>query len=127
MSNATGRLPDFIFGRRRDIEEEVGLVLAGTLVTDIPKGSRPRKRDQRLIQLVISQLVRAVQSDPSIVETGMWRRGTKPPEGLAPPFDDHLMEERCKRCICVTVRVDGGPDEVVKLDSDLLRQMFGNN
>ena len=84
MTAATGRLPDLIFGRRLDIEQETGLVLAGTLVTDIPKGAKLRKRDQRLIQHLIRVLANEVKDSPDLAETGIWRDGAKPADGVSP-------------------------------------------
>ena len=52
------RLPDYLFGRNPDIEREADLFLAGTLVTDLPKDSKMRKRDQRWVRRVIDELVR---------------------------------------------------------------------
>jgi hypothetical protein len=107
----TGRLPDFIFGRRADIEREAGFVLAGQLVTDIPVGSKIRKADRRLIAQLIRQLVKLKRNDPWLHETGLWpRHSSKPPDGLSPPFDDELMRARCRRCIVIAIRVSAGEE-----------------
>ncbi len=120
--NPTGRLPDFIFSRRRDIELECGLTLAGMLVTDIPTGRKLSKSDGRLVQHIISQLRERVKSAPDLTNAGIWRTGLKPADGLSPPFDDRLLEERCRRCICIMVT--SGTESVVKVPSDLLRQIM---
>lgn len=119
-----GRLPDFIFGRMRDIERETGLELAGTLVTDIPKHRKKiTKADLRLLNRLIRQLAEDVRSNPYIAEVGIWRNGSKPADGLSPPFDDKLMKERCKRCLSIAVRVGVSFPGGINLDSDLRRQM----
>jgi hypothetical protein len=53
LNSMTGRLPDFIFARRRDIELEANLLLAGILVTDIPEGSEVSRCDRQLIQRIM--------------------------------------------------------------------------
>jgi len=105
MDNAsvTGRLPDFVFERRRDIELECDFVLAGMLLTDVPKGGKLNKSDDELIRQIISQLGDIVKRKPNLTKAGIWRTGQQPPDGLTPPFDDHLLEERARRCICVMV------------------------
>jgi hypothetical protein len=122
------RLPDFIFGRAHAIEQKTGVALAGTLVTDIAKTGRVSKRDQKLIARIIRELAAAAERDPYLTEAGVWRGGTKPADGLAPPLDGKLMRERCQRCICIAVHVDRGREGKIKLDSDLLRQIgFGRD
>jgi len=116
-------LPDFIFVRRRDMELEAGLELAGILVTDIPEGTQMRKRDRRLIQQIIVHLRDAVKSHPDLADAGIWRGGAKPADGLTPPFDERLLEDRCRRCICIMVT--SGDEAVVKVPSDLMRQITG--
>jgi hypothetical protein len=47
------KLPNFIFGRRKDIERDHGFLLAGTPVTDIPKGTKPNEDDNRRVAEII--------------------------------------------------------------------------
>jgi len=54
--------PTFIFARRRDIEIEAGLALAGNLVVDIPKGRRMERREQQFVQEIIDRLYAGVRS-----------------------------------------------------------------
>ena len=39
-------------------------------------------------------------------ETGIWRRGVKPPDGIAPPFPVSAMIARMERCAVIVVRVE---------------------
>jgi hypothetical protein len=79
------RLPDFIFGRRKEAEKG-GILLAGMLVTDIPKDQQIGPDDQVVIQAAIDALVREVRRDPNLAEVGMWREGKSPRMGWAHPL-----------------------------------------
>jgi len=46
-------MPVFAFLRRRDVELETGLILAGQLIVDIPKHAKMKKRHQRLIAAIV--------------------------------------------------------------------------
>ena len=59
-----------------------------------------------------------------LVEAGIWRMGAKPADGFSPPFDDHLVEGRCRRCICIMVT--SSTKSVVKVPSYLVRQIMGS-
>jgi hypothetical protein len=121
VSGSTGRLPDFIFCRRPEIELECGHELAGMLITDIGKGSQMRKRDYRLIQQIIREMRNGIKDAPDFDVVGIWRSRTRPEDGLSPPFDENLLEERSRRCICVLIT--SGPQ--IRLPRDLLRQISG--
>lgn len=56
-------MPTFAFFRRRDIEREVGLILAGNLVVDIPKSRKsPLPHEQRMIAKIIQKLTDGARS-----------------------------------------------------------------
>src|SRR5215831_2590333 len=72
--------PAFMFGRRRDIELETGLILAGTLVVDLPKNAKVKRRHERRISEMVQQLVEAARSGQmqgKYVVFG-WRDGRRP-------------------------------------------------
>lgn len=117
------RLPDFIFLRRRDIEIEANLAMAGMLVTDIPKDRQLLTRDTQLIQQVTTNIRQLVEREPELGVAGIWRTGTKPADGLAPPFAEHLLEERSRDCM--SIMITSGKHSNVRLPSDLARQIFG--
>jgi hypothetical protein len=102
----TDTLPNFIFARLIDIERDLGLVLAGALVTDIPRSRRnPSKRDMRVLAEIIEQLTAKALDDPDMFEAGIWRSGSKPDGGANPPFDNDAVKGRMDRCLCIEVRV----------------------
>jgi hypothetical protein len=51
-----GTTPAFLFIRLRDIEVEGGYVLAGQLILDLPKGTKPKKKHERYIRDIIGHL-----------------------------------------------------------------------
>jgi len=124
-SAATGRvMPVFAFLRRRDIELEVGLILARKLVVDIPKTTRPKRRHQRLIAEIVERLTegaRTMQMPDDAVVYG-WP-GNQRPANAADVDNDELMANWAKTRIVIEVRVDPRNDGVVRIDSDALRQM----
>jgi hypothetical protein len=73
--------PVFAFARRRDIEIEMGLTLAGTLIVDIPKTTKkPNKRQWRLIGEIVGLLTeraRAQQLPDDALVYG-WPDGRRP-------------------------------------------------
>lgn len=73
----------FMFGRRRDIELETGLLLAGMLVVDLPKDAKLKRRHRRMIGEIVQRLSAAARSgqmqDATIVFG--WRDGRRPDKG----------------------------------------------
>jgi hypothetical protein len=118
-----GRLPDFIFCWNFAAEREVGFLLAGLLITDLPKTTKPRGKDKKLIRRAIRQLTEVARENLDMSQAGIWRTGKRPADGMEPPFSDALMAERIKRCVCIEVRIDPGPSDRIKLDTDLVRQL----
>ena len=123
VNTIMGRLPDFIFARRRDIELEANLMLAGVLVTRIPKGIEVSGCDPRKIEQIIAQLWDAMKDQPDMNAAGIWHQGTRPADGLRPPFDARLLEDRCRRCVCLLVAL--GTELVINVPSDVMRQIMG--
>jgi hypothetical protein len=121
------RLPDFIFGRDKTTEEAYGFLLAGKLVTDIPKHKQPSEDDQQLIAELIQWLAQTAQRDPDLDEAGVWRDGVKPPDGLSPPFPDDAIQARVDRCLVVGVRVDPRNDGFLRLDDVALAEIMGRH
>jgi hypothetical protein len=127
-ANAAPRLPDFIFGRDKFAEEQCGFLLAGRLVTDIPKDTKePSNEDQKLIGKIIQALLEEVRNDPHLQEVGIWRGGVKPDHRISPPFPDDLMIARMKRCIVVGVRVDPRNDGMMRFDDGMLAEILGRH
>lgn len=116
--------PLWIFNRRRDIEIEVGLVLAGTLVFDWPDDKKLSGKARRQIRQVIGTLTWLARSGqlPDYAVAGGW--ADKPPPD-ANEFLDNDIEvgkwaaSRYDIVVRVAPRGSGKP----RIDSDLLRQM----
>ena len=100
----TERLPDLLFLRRRDIEAECGLELAGHLLTDLPKSSRPSGRDRELIKRIIKELRELLQDTPGVAEVAIWRT-----EGdgirLNAPYDLVLLTGRFRGRLHIAITV----------------------
>ena len=118
-------MPVFAFLRRRDIELETGMILAGKLVVDIPKTTKPKRRHQRFIAEIVQRLTEGARSqqmpDDAIVYG--WPNNNRPPDADATVDDDALMTNWAKSRIVIEVRVDPRDDGMVRIDSDTLRQM----
>ena len=54
--------PAFVFARRPDIEHQGGLLLAGILVVDLPKAPKENKRNMRLVEEIVQELIERAQS-----------------------------------------------------------------
>jgi len=101
--NAKGRLPDFIFGRNKSVEN-AGFRLAGKLVTNVPTWAERTKTDVEMVEAIIRSLVNATRDNPDIQEAGFWR-GAVPWDALDPPFPVAQVLERMRRCVVLEVRV----------------------
>src|SRR5262249_14554708 len=127
LSSRSITMPVFVFARRRDIELESGFVLAGCLFLDGPKptGEDRRGRVKRMTADIIQQL------------TAMARSGRMPdyaviygsPDGRRPPNADDitgnnaLMAAWARDGLTIEVRVDPRNDGVVRVDSNIMRQI----
>jgi hypothetical protein len=101
-------MPAFAFGRRRQIEIETGLTLAGRLVVDLPKGKKLKQRDQRMISEILNMLnaerMSGRMSDDAIIYG--WRDGVRPPNADEILGNDELMSAWAKTRVTIEVRVD---------------------
>jgi hypothetical protein len=114
-------MPAFVFARRRDIEVEGGLLLAGNLVVDIAKGKKVKPKRQHMITALIEMLtaqVRAGQMPDDAVVYG-WHGGRRPDNAA----DDAAIERWAQTRLICAVRVDPSDDRKVRIDSDIMWQM----
>ena len=115
----------FMFGRRRDIELETGLLLAGMLVVDLPKDAKLKRRHRRMIGEIVQRLSAAARSgqmqDATIVFG--WRDGRRPDNADAFVNSDEAQTNWAKDRLTIAVRVDPRDDGKVRMDSDLLWQL----
>jgi hypothetical protein len=116
----------FAFFRRRDMERETGLILAGQLIVDIPKGTeKPKRRQMRMIKKIVEQLTAEARSGrmPDDALIYGWPDGRRPADADETVDNDELMASWAKTRIAIAVRVDARNDGMVRIDSDLRRQM----
>jgi hypothetical protein len=116
--------PVFVFDRRHDIELETGLVLAGSLIVDLPKNKKPKRRHQRMIAEIVQRLIEMARSGqmPANGIAYGWDGGRKPVNAVD-THDHALMTAWAKDCVKIRVRIDPRIDPrkgIVPLDSELL-------
>jgi hypothetical protein len=119
-------MPVFAFFRCHDIELEGGFVLAGHLVVDIPKGTKPKRRHQKTLSNIIKGLLRADRAEKlprHNVACYGWDENNRPENFREIEDDDALMKAWADRCISVGIRVCAHDDGMMRLDSHLLRQI----
>jgi hypothetical protein len=118
-------MPLFVFARRRDIEIEAGLTLAGQLIVDIPKRKKLKQCYQQMIVEIAHRLTAEAQSgrmpDDAIVYG--WAGGRGRPANAVDTDDDALMTRWAQESTVIGVRVDPRNDGLVRIDSDMRRQM----
>jgi hypothetical protein len=122
------RLPDFFFIRDKAAEAAGGFILAGRLMTDIPRHSVPSERDKQLISEILEGVTRLARGDPDLDEACAWRNSELPPDALVPPFSEAEVLERVTRCGVVVVRIDRkGRHEPMRIDDTLMADIVGRH
>ena len=104
-------MPAFVFARKRQIEIETGLTLAGLLVVDLPKGKKLKQRDEQLIVKISNMLTAERKSglpDDAIIYG--WHGGVRPPNADEIIHNDELMSAWAKTRITIEVRIDPHAD-----------------
>ena len=114
--------PYFVFHRRRDIEVECGLILAGLLLVNEPREKKMRKKLEQTIGQIIEQLTEVVAKDPNHGLIFGWSGGRKPANAVD-TSDDSIMGAWAKDRLSIEVRVDPRSDGLMRIDSDTLRQL----
>jgi hypothetical protein len=117
--------PAFMFGRRRDIELETGLVLAGKLVVDLPKDAKLERGHERMI-VDIMQYLTAVADSGQMQDDGIvfgWRDGRRPDNADDFVNSNEVQTKWAESRLIIDVRIDLRDDGMMRVDSDLLRQM----
>ena len=117
-------MPLFVFARRRDVELEAGFILAGQLVVDIPRTTKPKRRDQRMVYAIVQKLTAAASAGemPADAIVYGWRDGRRPDNADATLSNDALMQRWADSRIVIALRVEQRNDGMLTIDSDLLRQ-----
>jgi hypothetical protein len=116
--------PMFVFSRQHDIELETGLLLAGWLLVDLPRKKKPKRRHQQMIVEIVRLLTDAASSGqmPTDALVYGWHGGHKPANAVDTD-DDARMAAWAKDRISMSVRIDPRNDGLMRIDSDMLRQM----
>jgi hypothetical protein len=117
-------MPVFAFARRRDIELETGLLLAGQLVVDIPRTMKPGPQQQRMIAELAQRLSAAARAGemPDECLAYGWRDNHRPANADNILNNDALMQRWVDTRLVIALRVDAHGDDQLRIDSDLLRQ-----
>ena len=115
-------MPTFAFFRRHDIEQEVGLILAGNLIVDIPKGRKsPLPHEQQMITEILQKLTDGARSGkmPDDAVVYGWPGGCRP-EDDSIVDDDAALAAWAKERIIISVRIDPRNDGLMRSDSEML-------
>jgi hypothetical protein len=115
--------PAFMFGRLRHIEIEAGLILAGTLVVDLPKDREPKRKQKRMVNDIVQQLIMAARAGQLGDETFGWRDGRRPDNADAFVKSEEAKASWANTHLNIAVRVDPRDDGMLRIDSNLRKQM----
>jgi hypothetical protein len=118
-------MPAFVFWRRRNIELEEGFILAGRLFMDIPRRAKLKGADRRMIATIVRKLTEKAQSDqmPDDAIVYGWGDGLRPPNADAITSNNEVMAAWARNRLVIEVRVDPRSDGLMRVDSDLARQL----
>jgi hypothetical protein len=118
-------MPVFIFERKRQIEIETGLTLAGLLVVDLPKGKKLKHRDLRMIGEILNMLsaerVSGRMPDDAVIYG--WSGGVRPSNADEILRNDELMCAWVKTKI--TIEFGGSQDDGFLFGPDLRHLING--
>jgi hypothetical protein len=110
MTKDEPAFPLFVFVRRRAIEMETGLALAGILIVDIPK-RRMGHREEQMIQKITDGLYAMVRSgrmgDDAVING--WPHGAKPANAVD-VYDEARMAAWAERSVKIAIRIDPRDD-----------------
>jgi hypothetical protein len=115
-------MPDYVFGRRRDIELQSGaqLVLAGFLVTKFPKsktlGENDRQRIGTVVDRLVSELLAGNMTEGATIS--MWESGVRPANAVELPIPYEVMEQWMADRTIIAVRVGSNGAGSLTLVSD---------
>ena len=120
---AWGVMPAFVFERRRDIELETGLILAGDLLLYIPAGVDSDEHYQQTSPGIVQLLLERAKSKqmPDNGPVGAWHQGECPENATEILNNDKLMSVWAQRSMRIKLRVDPRKDGFMRIDSDIAR------
>jgi hypothetical protein len=114
----------WLFQRRRDIEMEAGLVLAGQTIFDAPDDQKISRKAKRQIKQAIGVLAWLARSG-RLADFAVVARWLDEPPSNASEFldDDDMLGRWVADRYSIIVRVAPPGSGKIPVDSDLLRQM----
>jgi len=95
----------FVFGRRRDVELEADLALAGRLVVNLPKHTKLKGKHRQMVEDVVRYLMKAAKSGqmPDDALSYGWPH-PRPPNADAIEGNGDLMRSWASSCQTIEVR-----------------------
>ena len=125
MTHNTNKVfPGFALQRRRHVELEANLLLAGQLIVDIPRALKETRGHRRMVKDIIRTLLEYRRSgtmpDDSMVFG--WRDGKRPANAVDVK-NDEIMKAWVDRSLIIALRVDYDRRDYVVADIDLMRQL----
>jgi hypothetical protein len=104
------RLPDFIFLRDFDAEKAGNFMLAGHLVTDLPKDSEPSDETKKFVNGLLVDLAKKAKSDPDLYEATIWRPDNRPANAIDAdsPEAQAALDDKIRRCIVMVIGISRG-------------------
>jgi hypothetical protein len=123
--NVNQVMPAFVFNRRRDIELETGLILAGDLFVDVPDGAEIESRYQQICESIVQPLIEMAKSKrmPDNAMITGWPLGNHPENADEITDNNELMSAWAKRSLVMSLRIDPRDDGFVRIDSDMAREL----
>ena len=122
--NTNKVFPGFAFQRRRHVELEANLLLAGQLIVDIPRALKEKRGHRRMVEDIVQTLVEHRRSGimPDDAMVYGWRDGKRPANAVDVK-NDEIMKAWVDRSLIIALRVDDDRRDYVVADSDLMRQL----
>jgi hypothetical protein len=110
-------MPQFIFGRRGDIEQAENLLFAGLVVTHFPIQKEPNEADWRKIRKFIDQLAIDALAGRLGVVCYAWEGLTVPPNAVETPMPSSVIEQWMETHASLWVRVEVLDDGTLKIQT----------
>jgi len=128
MADEPKRMPDYVFGRRRDIELQSGLMLVGFVVTKFPKSRTPSDEDRKRVSVVVERMVMELRAGRMTEDAtiSMWEGGVRPANGIEVPIPYEVMERWMASQAIFAIRVasSGAGDITLVHDDAQMRGQF---
>jgi hypothetical protein len=128
MTDKPKRMPDYVFGRRRDIELQSGMTLVGFVVTRFPKSKVLSEEDRKRVGVVVERMVMELRAGRMTEDAtiSMWEGGVRPADGIEVPIPYEVMERWMAGQSIFAIRVasNGTGDITLVHDDAQMRGQF---